>query len=221
MVDGDGVSIEKLNDLVEQHMAFLIRTVSDLTGRYISVEHDDEFSIALSAFAEAVERYQPERGAFLPFARLVVRSRVQTYLKQKNRHREEISLEALEEAGEHIAAPENESHDDLQDEIHLFQQELSAFGLSLDVLADESPRHQDTRTRAIEIAHRSSQEPQIVRKTYQKKKLPVRAVAKLCAVSEKIVKGSRHFILATMLVFVKPFPILIRWIEGARCIHVR
>lgn len=53
MIPGEEITIDNLNRLIEHHMAFLIRTVSHFTGRYVSVENDDEFSIALSAFAEA------------------------------------------------------------------------------------------------------------------------------------------------------------------------
>ncbi len=167
-------------------MAFLIRTVSNTTGRYVSVEHDDTFSIALSAFAEAVGRYEPERGSFLPFAGLVIQSRLRTYMERE----EVVSLDAMSEAGQEAAAPEAEEESDLHEEIVLLQSELSLFGLTLETLADEAPHHQDTRERALDIAERSSQDAPTVEETYRKRKLPVRRVARLCGATEKIVKGS-------------------------------
>ena len=65
MRPGEQISIENLDILIERHMAFIIRTISSLTGRYVAVENDEEFSIALSAFAEAVEKYDEKRGSFL------------------------------------------------------------------------------------------------------------------------------------------------------------
>ena len=208
------ISTECLEELVEQNMAFLIRTVSGFTGRYVSAEQDDEFSIALSAFAEAVERYEEDRGPFLPFAALVIRSRLQTHAEQQNRRDGEVSLDALTETGLDFAQPEPDP--DLREEIDGFRRELSLFGLTLDQLADEAPRHRDTRDRAVGIARQSSRDGPIVDELYRKRKLPVRRVARLCSVTEKIVKGSRHFILSVILVFVKPFPLLIQWIESAR-----
>lgn len=220
MTDSKAVSLENLDALVEKHLPFLIRTVSSVTGRYVSVAQDDEFSVALSAFAEAVERYEPERGNFLSFAGLVIQSRLKTYLQRENRRTDTVSLEELCENGRDFAAPETQEHRDLQEEIQLFQQELSLFGLTLEALAQGAPKHQDTRERAVSIAEQSSQKPELVRETYQKKKLPVRAVAKLCSTTEKTVKGSKHFILATMLVFFKKFPKLLHWVQSARCAHV-
>lgn len=216
MPDGEMITMEHLDELVEEHKAFLIRTVSETTGRYVAVEHDDAFSIALSAFAEAVARYAPERGSFLPFARLVIQSRLRTYMSQESRRERALSLDAMAEAGQEVSAPEEEDNGDLLQEIRLFQAELAGFGLTLELLADCAPRHQDTRARAVDIAERSSASPDIVRETYRKRKLPVRLVAGFCGVTEKIVKGSRQFILAALLVFIKNFPILLHWVRGGR-----
>lgn len=210
------ISMNCLEELVERHMAFLIRTVSNTTGRYVSVEHDDTFSIGLAAFAEAVERYEPERGSFLAFAGLVIRSRLQTYMERERRQQETISLDALRETGQEAAAPDTEEEGDLHEEIVLLQSELALFDLTLESLADEAPRHQDTRDNALGIAERSSQDAGTVEETYRKRKLPVRRVARLCGTTEKIVKGSRHFILAAMLIFVKKFPLLLHWVQSGR-----
>ncbi len=216
---GEHIQIEYLDALVERHMAFIIRTVSACTGRYVSVEHDDAFSIALIAFAEAVERYDPQRGSFLPFAGLVMQSRVRTFLSQEGRHAHEVSLEALEESGRDFAGAADDDGPSLRGEIAAFQEELALFGLTIEVLADEAPRHKDTRDRAVDVAERSSGDSGVVELTYRKRKLPVRAISRLCGVTEKIVKGSKIFILATMLVFVKKLPGLMEWIRGTRCAH--
>lgn len=134
MPSNEVISIDHLEELIEKYKAFLIRTVSETTGRYVSVEHDDEFSIALSAFAEAIERYQPERGSFLAFAGLVIQSRLRTYLAREHRYENEVSLEELSENGQEFSSPDYEEKEDLLQEIHLFQDELSIFSLDLEML---------------------------------------------------------------------------------------
>ena len=216
------ISLDNLDTLIERYMAFLIRTVSSITGRYVSIENDDEFSIALSAFAEAVRRYEPERGAFPAFAGLVIQSRLRTYLEREQKQADTVSLDSLLENGQEFPDLEEDRQDQeiLKEEISLFSKELSYFHLTLEDLAEHSPRHQDTRERAISIGERSSQEPSIVSTTYRKRKLPVRDVARLCCTTEKIVKGSRHFILAVMLIFIKQFSMLLHWICDGRQAHV-
>ena len=92
MVPGEKIALENLDQLINQHMAFLIRTVSNFTGKYVSIENDDEFSIALIAFTEAVKKYDEDRGNFLGFAKLVIESRLKTYLGKKRKESSECSL---------------------------------------------------------------------------------------------------------------------------------
>lgn len=210
------IDIEHLEELVEQHMAFLIRTTSSVTGRYVSVEQDDAFSVALSAFVEAVERFDAQRGNFLSYAGLVIRSRLHTYMEAEHRRQStEVSLEFMEESGQELPTEEDETGG-LKEEIRQYQEELAKFQLSLELLAEHSPKHKDTRETAVQVAKRSSENEAIVTQTYQKRKLPIRAVSRLCAVSEKIVKTSKTFILGTMLVFVKKFPALMEWVCETR-----
>lgn len=212
MRTAEPICMENLEALVEKYMALIIRTASTVTGRYICVENDDAFSIALQAFAEAVERFSPERGAFPGFAALVMKSRLLSYLQSESQHQADISLEAMAESGQDLAQPSDENLE-LRSEIQTFVGELTLFDLSLEQLVDQAPKHTDTRVRAVGVAEQSSQNDGIVSQTYRKRKLPVRAVARLCQVSDKIVKGSKTFILATMLVFIKKLPNLIAWIK--------
>ena len=212
MCTAEPICMENLDSLVEQYMALIIRTASTVTGRYICVENDDAFSIALQAFAEAVERFSPERGAFPGFAALVMKSRLLSYLQSEARQHADVSLEAMEENGQDLAQPQDDSLE-LRSEIQTFVGELALFDLSLEQLVNKAPKHADTRVRAIGVAEQSSRDDAIVSQTYRKRKLPVRAVAQLCQVSDKIVKGSKTFILATMLIFIKKLPSLITWIK--------
>ena len=205
-----------LEELIEQNMSFILRTVSSVTGRYVSIEQDEEFGVALRAFAEAVERFDRDRGQFLSYAGLVIRSRLKTYLEQEHhRQQTQVSLEAMEEAGI-VLADCQPQESELREEIMAYRAELQKFGLSLEDLADHSPHHRDTRRRAVETARTVSTDETIVRQTYEKKKLPIRAVAALCSLSEKIVKTSKIFILGTMIVFVKKLSGIMEWIQETR-----
>ncbi|MBS5197655.1 MAG: RNA polymerase subunit sigma [Clostridiales bacterium] len=219
MIPGEEINLGNLNSLIERHMPFLIRTVSNFTGRYISVENDEEFSIGLLAFAEAVKRYEPDRGNFLSFAKLVMESRLKNYVEKKNAHMKEESLEALQETGIDFSQREDEENEEtekLHEEIIKYREELLLFDLTLEKLADTSPKHRDTRRTAVQTAETASRDPETVEETYRKRKLPVRKVARLGKVTEKVVKNSKTFILAVMIIFVREFTGLRYWIKGTR-----
>lgn len=219
MIPGEEINLGNLNSLIERHMPFLIRTVSNFTGRYISVENDEEFSIGLLAFAEAVKRYEPDRGNFLSFAKLVMESRLKNYVEKKNAHMKEESLEALQETGIDFSQREDEENEETQklhEEIIKYREELLLFDLTLEKLADTSPKHRDTRRTAVQTAETASRDPETVEETYRKRKLPVRKVARLGKVTEKVVKNSKTFVLAVMIIFVREFTGLRYWIKGTR-----
>lgn len=223
VIPGERITIKNLDNLVEQHMAFIIRTASNMTGRYISIENDEEFSIALLAFAEAVEKYEEDRGNFMGFAKIVMESRLKNHFAKLSNQPKTISLEELGDKSEELFIEEEievSDNSQLQQEITCYRKELLYFGITLECLADQCPKHKDTRKNAVRIAEQTSRDIPTVELTYRKKKLPIREVAKLTKVTEKVVKKSKKFILATMIIFVKNFPGLTYWIKGARCNHV-
>lgn len=215
------ISIENIEYLIEKYMAFLIKTVSSFTGRYISIENDEEFEIALLAFTEAVEKYQSEKGVFLVFAKLVIVSRLKNYAEKEKKHEKVVSLDELYESGQDFQAEEAEEQDDyLQQEILRYKKELLFFGLTFEKLADEAPRHKDTRETALDAAEKAGKDEEIVEETYRKRKLPIRRVAVLAELTEKVIKRSKSFILSAMIIFAKEFPSLLYWIRGTRCKNV-
>ncbi|MDO4468483.1 MAG: sigma factor [Bacillota bacterium] len=215
------ISIENIEYLIEKYMAFLIKTVSSFTGRYISIENDEEFEIALLAFTEAVEKYQSEKGVFLAFAKLVIVSRLKNYAEKEKKHEKVVSLDELYESGQDFQAEEAEEQDDyLQQEILRYKKELLFFGLTFEKLADEAPRHKDTRETALDAAEKAGKDEEIVEETYRKRKLPIRRVAVLAELTEKVIKRSKSFILSAMIIFAKEFPSLLYWIRGTRCKNV-
>lgn len=215
------VCTENLETLVENYMPLLIRTVSRLTNRYVSCEHDEEFVLALEAFAEAVVKYDASRGSFPAFAELVVASRLKSFLEKESKAHQALSLEELQERGVELAGPEREEAGRLEllEDISRFRTELAFFGLTLERLADEAPRHHDTRRTALRVGKTAAGDQLLVALTYRKRKLPVRETAKLCCVTEKVVKGSKTFILSVLVIFVKRLDNLISWLKETRCSH--
>lgn len=62
--------------------------------RYIDQEQDDEFSIGLIAFNEAIDSFHEGKGSsFFTFARLVISRKVIDYIRQQKHHRQTVPLE--------------------------------------------------------------------------------------------------------------------------------
>ena len=79
------------NELVESHKGWMLRIAHETTHRYIT-DSDDEWSIALMAFSEAVKSYEADKGSFRGLAAMVIRRRIVDYLRKEGRHTDEFSV---------------------------------------------------------------------------------------------------------------------------------
>ncbi|MGX7406078.1 hypothetical protein [Aerococcus urinaehominis] len=101
-----------------------------------------------------------------------------------------------------------------REEIEDWQDDLASFGISLDHLADQSPKHEDTRQRAINISEKSAGHPPITKPLYQKKRLPIKLTAEFNQVSQKVIQGSKTFIISVIILFKEEYHLLVGWIKG-------
>ena len=197
-------------------MAFIVKTVSSITGRYVAIENDDELSIALIAFKEAIDKYEENRGSFSSFAKLVISSRVKNYLIKENKNSNVESIEGLKEKGidvSDIAEPVEEENEELSSEIGRLQNEIKEFGFTFEDLVDEAPKHEDTRKNAIELSEKISKEDDLTTHMYEKRRLPIKKISVKFSVTEKVIKRSKKFIIAVVIIIDKNFRNLRLWIK--------
>jgi len=196
---------EQINNFINDYTPFIIKTVSTLKGQYLDLENDEEYSIALMAFNEAMEKYDYEKGAFLNFAKIVIESRVKNYWTSIKKH-QHIDLDDVPVASE-------ENNEDLINEIKEFELTLLLFGLDFEALIEVAPKHIDTRKRAISIANKTSQNKTFVNHIYEKRRLPITLMSKAYHVSIKIIKKSKIFILSTVIIFDKKLTLIQEWLK--------
>ena len=80
-----------LETLITGHRSFILRCAAKAAGRYLT-DSDDEWSVALMAFHEAVGAYAPDKGRFEAFASTVIRRRVIDYLRSQQRFSQELNV---------------------------------------------------------------------------------------------------------------------------------
>lgn len=204
-----------VNELIENHMPFIIKSISDVTGRYVSCENDEELSVGMLGFSEAIERYDNEKGHFLSFAKLVIASRIKNYLKAENRHQhsslEELLDKGLEIKDEYLEQKEDNSL--LVEEINRLKSEISSFGFTLEDLVNEAPKQQATRQNAINLSEKISKEEELTSFMYLKKRLPIKRIVLKFSVTEKVIKRSKKFIISAVIILDKNLIALKNWIR--------
>jgi len=203
------------NKFIMENKIFVIKTISNKLGRYIRIENDDEFSIGLIAFNEAIERYEKGRGNFYSFARLVIESRIVNFEKKENKHSEEVSIEMLQDNKIGIEEKRVFSEElDLKLEIIRLEEELRKFGFEFEDLIDIGPKHIDTKRRGIAISEKIGEDEDIMTKMYEILKLPIQDIVRKYKYTEKILRGSKYLIITTSIIVYKNFKELKNWIMG-------
>lgn len=214
-----------LNYLLKSYQPFIAKCVSEVCKRYIDMERDDEFSVGLSAFNEAIRMFSPDRGSsFLTFANLVIKRKVIDYIRYQSKYPATISLdetydeESMEnptelEAVKEIYQQEQEAWY-RREEILEFKEKLSTYKLSLAEIAEVAPKHRDARDTAVGIARLIRGNQSLCEYVEQKKKLPIKELAKTVDVSKKTLERNRKFIIAIFIILGEDYVFLQDYLKG-------
>jgi RNA polymerase sigma factor len=215
-----------LNELIESYKPFIAKTVSSVCRRYIH-ESDDEYSIGLIAFDEAVHKYSPEKGSsLLGFAEIIIKRRVIDYIRQQARHLNVSFDGSSGSADEHNSARLVEDRLSIEefvkkteqelrrDEIIHFTALLKEYGLTFAEIADQSPKHADARKNAMEIASSLVRDKELAAYLQEKKRLPIKQLEGTAAVSRKTIERNRKYIIAVSLILMGDYVFLQEYIKG-------
>ncbi|MFZ5816276.1 MAG: RNA polymerase sigma factor SigI [Bacillota bacterium] len=215
------------DDLIRQYTPLVLRVGSQVSGRYLTVGRDDEVSIGLIALNEAIDRFDPDRGAsFVSFAELVIKRRlVDHYRRQKGQSEIPLSeLETEDEEGNLLDSVQRrraiEDHarmleaEERRHEIARYAKRLAEFGIRFSELADVSPKHEDARQRALEAARIVAGHPLMAQHMLAKRELPLKQLEERVGVSRKTLERQRKFIIAVALILLEDFYHLRHYIAG-------
>ncbi|MCP8967020.1 RNA polymerase sigma-I factor [Ectobacillus ponti] len=207
-------------EFLRQYQPFVRKTVSTVCKRYIS-EQDDEYSIGLFAFHQAVEQYSYKKGkSFFAFAELLIKRDVIDYIRREVRHnvvflqeeqQGETPLDMRRSMEEYGREMESENR---KEEILHFQGVLSEFGVSMTDLVKESPKHQDTREHLFQVAELLIAREELVAELFQKKRLPMKKLEGLVRVSRKTLERHRRYLVALCIILTGEYMYIKEYMKG-------
>lgn len=221
--EGDGQARE---EILRDFIPFVLRAASRVAGRYLRLGEDDEASVGLAALNEAIDGFDPEKGASFPaFAATVIRRRVIDHYRREKRQtvrlfgpQEGDGGEDAESRAEGRVAMERFALEgeafERRDEIERYQRALADFGITWRDLVASSPRHDDARRRAQGIARRVAQDAGLLATLMQRRELPLKALEGTAGASRKTLERQRRYIIAVALVIAGDYPHLAGYISG-------
>lgn len=215
-----------LNEIIENYKPFIAKTVSSVCKRYI-YETDDEFSIGLIAFNEAIEKYSPEKGSsLLSFSEVLIKRRVIDYIRKQSKSQHvsmDLTYSSLEEESPGMVIVNELSLEDYRqksdadlrkEEIVQFQTLLASFDLNFRDLVENSPKHSDARTNAIMVAKVLVENSELKNFLLEKKRLPIKELEKMVDVSRKTIERNRKYIIAIALILSSDYLYMKDYLKG-------
>ncbi len=210
------------DSVIAKYAPFILKTASDFSNRFIKAGVDEEYSISLMAFNEAIDSYDCTKGvSFFAFARVVIRRRLMDYCSKKNRTGSEVSIQMLEEQNPHIEYSisldrykQTTEQEFRKMEIEDYQRALKEFNISFDSLVDDAPKKMDARKRAMETARIIADCPEYISHLMKTKQLPLAGIVGKTSLSRKTLERNRKYIIAIVLILSGDYSYLKDYIQG-------
>lgn len=214
-----------LEKLIAAHQGFIRKCMIE-QQKASGAQVDDEMTVAMLAFVEAVTQYDVTRGKFLSFARLIINRRmIDEYRKQiRQKPLGTISIDQplgeddeerpVYEAKASVEAYESEiKKRDLQSEIMDFEILLNAYGLSFNELVEVSPKQEGLRANYQSLAQWLSERDELMAQIKTTKKLPAKAILEAYPIDQKRLDRGRKYILALALLLNSDLDLIKAYME--------
>ena len=211
--------------LIEEFRPFLNARVTRYSSNADWDRREDLMSLAMMAFYEAIQKYDVDKGHFFPFVNRVVRARLIDGLRQLYKN-EEQSVPLEEDDDEQFSSNSSaineismrfydiqRRQESLAEEIEQFKLELASWGITLDELTRQSPKHRKLLETYKKTVSQVSQNIDIIQTIQMKRYFPVKAVAELTGLPRKNVERARTFILASLIIKLGDFDYLSDYVK--------
>lgn len=217
-----------LNLFVQQNETFILKCASEATHRYLT-KSDDEWSVALMAFSQAVKAYSAERGNFAGFAKLVIRRKLIDYIRSQSKYLTETAVNFSTLDSNPVGTEENaavskaalrqseEAADDtLKLEIECAGQDFSKYGFSFYDLTGCSPKAEKTKKACAKAIACMVRSPLLVSELRHSKCLPIKTLEINSGVPRKILERHRKYIIAGVEIMTGDYPFLAGYMRYVR-----
>ena len=210
------------NEFIEEYRPFILKTVSEVCKRYVS-ENDDEFSMGLLAFNDAIEKFNPKKGqGFVSFAKVVITNRVIDFIRTERKGFAEVTLETTSANSEYSNAEIDSSLSHYRDEIFaeriteeisLYSEKLEEFNMTFVELTKISPKHADARKNAAQVAKIIIEDSMLKDFLWAKKQLPTKQLMEQVTMSRNTLERNRKYIIAIVVLLDSDFDSLKRYLS--------
>lgn len=214
----------EMEALIQDYEPFIKATISKTLKKYI--ESDDEnLTIGMMGFHEAVENYDMAKGSFLSYAQIVIRNRVIDEVRRENnqtknielaRHTEEdVSSVQLIYDDKAVEVFENRKIEDRRkDDMVLYIEVLKEWDMTMDDLLKASPKKKSLLTLFQSIGRTLGEDADMMTHMRQTRRLPAQYILEHFKIDRKRLDRGRKYIIAVAELWAGDFESLQSFING-------
>jgi len=205
---------QKKDLLIKQFKPFIASVIQKRLGKFLAYGVDDELSIGLLAFDEAIKSYNINKGKFLSFSRLVITNRIIDHYRKQSRQShstssyDDIEDEATASLIDKKSVEQFTLQSELEDkkfEIIEYSHELSLWGINFSELERISPKQDSLRMEYINCAKMIVNDKTILDELMRTGRLPIKNITKILPLHRKKIERGRIYIIALVIAIVKKY----------------
>ncbi|NLK68717.1 MAG: RNA polymerase sigma-I factor [Clostridiaceae bacterium] len=213
---------QKLNDLVEAYKPFIASCAQKLSGKYLNYGSDDELSIAMVAFVQAVYGYRTENGEFLSYASVAIRNSIIDYYRKQKNHASKVvyinqnddeSIDTIERQASLTVYDEERTQQEKVLEIKQLKDELTAYDIDFFELESVSPKSFHTKKVCREVISYITNDPELLNETLLHKNLPLIQIEKGLRIKRKRFERHRKYIMTVLIILSGDYPCLKEYVN--------
>ncbi|MDD2269335.1 MAG: sigma factor [Eubacteriales bacterium] len=216
------------SDFIDSKKNFIIGCIFKTTKKYVS-KSDDEWSVALIAFSDAIKTYSYNKGGFLPYAEKIIKNRLIDYYRSQQKYKSEFFVNPVvfdcepseddEDAPIKIAVAEKiVLHEDnsIKYEIDAITSVFKEYGFSFYDLAKCSPKSKKTKEACKQAVLYILNNEKLISDIKTTKQLPINNIQKNTDLPRKLIETHRRYIIAAMEILSGEYPYLAEYVSYIR-----
>ncbi len=210
---------QKADQLIREYMPFIKSETYKTLGYVAADQREDELSIAMFGFYEAIESYSVIKGNFLSYASMVMKRRIIDYLRKEKRHQGQVSMDTPisddneSTLGDSIqdskdAYEEHDYREATKSEIEELRKELESFSLSFSDISDNCPKQERTLTACKKVLQIVRKDLELMQQIKVTGKIPMARLALESGVEKKTLERHRRYLLALILIYSNGYDLI-------------
>lgn len=206
---------EGKNNLISEFKPFIASVIQKKIGKFVEYGVDDELSIGLLAFTEAIDSYNQKKGKFLSFARMVINLRLIDYYRTSKKSNlvsiEDDSDESISRIIDRKSVERFRIYSEDEDtklEVIEYVQALKEWGISLQTLIKVSPKKEILKCAYKKAARLIIDNNELLDEFLRTKRIPLKELEEFTKLHRKKLERGRIYIMAIVLAILKNFSYL-------------